>query len=70
MSNMIVSPNPHIHSKDSTKSLMLDVVIALIPAVICSVIFYVDSSHHLKGYISRKRMFAMYRKIVHDLSQD
>ena len=30
----------------------------------------VDSSHHLKGYISRKRMFAMYRKIVHDLSQD
>ena len=27
-------------SKDSTRSLMLDVVIALIPAVICSVIFY------------------------------
>ncbi len=37
---MIVSPSPHIHSKDSTKSLMLDVVIALIPAVICSVVFY------------------------------
>ena len=30
----------------------------------------VDSSKHLKGYISRKRMFAMYRKMVHDLSQD
>ena len=40
MSNLIVSPNPHIHSKDSTKSLMRDVVIALVPAVICSVIFY------------------------------
>ena len=40
MSNMIVSPNPHIHSKDSTKSLMRDVVIALVPAVICSVVFY------------------------------
>ena len=40
MSKLIVSPSPHIHSKDSTKSLMLDVVIALIPAVICSVIFY------------------------------
>ena len=40
MSNMIVSPNPHIHSKDSTRSLMRDVVIALVPAIICSVIFY------------------------------
>ena len=37
---MIVSPSPHIHSKDSTRSLMLDVVIALVPAVICSVVFY------------------------------
>ena len=40
MNTLIVSPSPHIHSKDSTRSLMLDVVIALIPAVICSVIFY------------------------------
>ena len=40
MSKLIVSPNPHIHSKDSTQSLMRDVVIALIPAVICSVLFY------------------------------
>ena len=40
MSKLIVSPSPHIHSKDSTRSLMLDVVIALIPAVICSVVFY------------------------------
>ena len=40
MRKLIVSPSPHIHSKDSTRSLMLDVVIALIPAVICSVVFY------------------------------
>ena len=40
MDKLLVSPSPHIHSKDSTKSLMLDVVIALIPAVICSVVFY------------------------------
>ena len=40
MEKMIVSPNPHIHSKDSTKSLMLDVVIALIPAVLVSFVFY------------------------------
>ena len=30
----------------------------------------IDSSNHLKGYISRKRMYAMYRKMVHDFSQD
>ena len=40
MSKLIVSPSPHIHSKDSTWSLMLDVVIALLPAVICSFVFY------------------------------
>ncbi len=40
MSNLIISTSPHIHSKDSTRSLMLDVIIALIPAVICSVVFY------------------------------
>ena len=40
MSKLLVSPSPHIHSKDYTWSLMLDVVIALIPAVICSVVFY------------------------------
>ncbi len=40
MSKLLVSPSPHIHSKDATRSLMLDVVIALIPAVVCSVVFY------------------------------
>ena len=40
MDKLIISPSPHIHSKDSTRSLMLDVVIALLPAVACSVIFY------------------------------
>ena len=40
MSKLIVSPSPHIHSKDSTRSLMLDVVIALVPAMLCSFVFY------------------------------
>ena len=40
MNKLLVSPSPHIHSKDSTKSLMLDVVIALLPAVLCSFVFY------------------------------
>ncbi len=34
---MIVSPSPHIHGKDSTSRLMLDVVIALLPALLVSV---------------------------------
>lgn len=40
MKKMIVSPNPHIHSAVSTRSLMLDVIIALMPAVLVSVLFY------------------------------
>ena len=40
MSRLLVSPSPHIHAKESTASLMRDVVIALIPAVLVSVVFY------------------------------
>lgn len=40
MNRLLVSPSPHIHSAVSTKSLMRDVVIALLPAVIVSVVFY------------------------------
>lgn len=36
----MVSPSPHIHSAVRTRNLMLDVVIALLPAVIVSVVFY------------------------------
>lgn len=38
--NLVVSPSPHIHSGNSTQRLMCDVIIALIPAFIVSVIFY------------------------------
>ncbi|MBO4427680.1 MAG: RnfABCDGE type electron transport complex subunit D [Bacteroidales bacterium] len=40
MDKHIVSPNPHIHAPVSTRSLMLDVIIALCPAVIVSFLFY------------------------------
>ena len=40
MSKLLVSPSPHIHSTDSTRSLMADVLIALAPAVVASVVFY------------------------------
>lgn len=40
MERHIVSPSPHLHTKTSTKSLMRDVVIALLPATVVSVLFY------------------------------
>ena len=40
MDKILVSPSPHLHTKTSTKSLMRDVVIALLPAVLVSVLFY------------------------------
>ena len=40
MDKLLVSPSPHLHTKTSTKSLMRDVVIAMMPAVIVSVLFY------------------------------
>ena len=40
MNKLIVSPSPHLHTSTSTKSLMRDVVIALLPAVVVSVLFY------------------------------
>ena len=40
MDKLLVSPSPHLHTRTSTKSLMRDVVIALLPAVAVSVLFY------------------------------
>jgi electron transport complex protein RnfD len=40
MSKMIVSPSPHIHSPQSTTTLMRDVIIALAPAAVVSILYY------------------------------
>lgn len=40
MDKLLVSPSPHVHSATSTRTLMRDVVIALLPATIVSVLFY------------------------------
>lgn len=37
MKKLLVSPSPHIHGKESTQSLMRDVVIALLPSVAVSI---------------------------------
>lgn len=40
MSNLLVSPSPHIHAAKTTASLMRDVIIALCPAIAVSIIVY------------------------------
>ena len=47
MSQLIVSPSPHVHSKENTTKLMRDVIIALIPAVLVSIYFFGLSALHL-----------------------
>ncbi len=37
---LLVSPNPHVRAKHTTRSIMLDVIIALCPALIASVVIF------------------------------
>ena len=38
--NLILSSSPHIHTRDSSRRIMLDVIIALLPAAIAGVIIF------------------------------
>ena len=38
--NLTLSTSPHVHSPDNTRSIMLDVVIALLPAMLGSIFFF------------------------------
>lgn len=40
MSKLVVSPSPHITSKNSTSNIMFDVIIALFPALIAGIFFF------------------------------
>lgn len=40
MEKLLVSPSPHIHASISTRRIMLDVIIALLPATLVAVFFY------------------------------
>ena len=40
MNQLIVSSSPHIHTKDTTNRIMLDVIIALLPATVAGVIIF------------------------------
>lgn len=76
MNKLIVSSSPHFHAKDTTQTIMLDVIIALIPAMIASVIIFgfraaviiltTIASCILSEFISRKVMKR--RQTVGDLS--
>ena len=38
--NLTISASPHVHSPDNTRSIMLDVIIALVPAMLGSIFFF------------------------------
>lgn len=40
MNKLVISPSPHVHSGDSIEKNMYGVLIALIPAFICSILFF------------------------------
>lgn len=40
MNKLTVSASPHIHTRESVRSIMLDVIIALMPAAVCGVYFF------------------------------
>ncbi len=40
MQKLLVSPSPHIHADVTTRKIMLDVIIALLPATLVAVFFY------------------------------
>ena len=38
--NLVLSSAPHIHTKDSSRRIMLDVIIALLPAAVAAVVIF------------------------------
>ena len=45
--NMVVSVNPHIYASQTTQTIMRDVLIALLPAVFASVLFFEIGRAHV-----------------------
>ena len=48
----------------------MDVVMKRFEQTDATMLPVLDTDHHLRGYISRTHMYAMYRKMVADLSED
>ena len=57
---LIASSSPHIRSKDNTRSIMLDVIIALLPALVMSIyVFGVRALDHGAGVRGRLRVLGV-----------
>ena len=52
MSKFYVSPSPHLRSHASTRRIMLDVIIALVPAIIAT--FFSTAAGVLFSVVARK----------------
>lgn len=44
MNRLVVSPSPHIHTANSTTRIMLDVILAMVPAIVAGVVFFGPST--------------------------
>ena len=56
---LIATSNPHIRGSETTRSIMLDVIIAMCPALIWAIIYFgVEALHEaLAVYAGRSRRF-------------
>ena len=65
--NLILSSSPHIHTRDSSRRIMLDVIIALLPAAIAGVIIFGAKALGViaAGVITAVVSEALFNLIVH-----
>ena len=65
--NLVITSSPHFHAKDTTRTIMLDVLIALCPALIASVIWFGPRALLVSAVcIGASVLFEyIYRKLMH-----
>ena len=65
--NLTISASPHVHSPDDTRSIMLDVVIALVPAMVGAMFFFgLRAGMVMAVSVAFSVLFEFcYRKILH-----
>jgi electron transport complex protein RnfD len=77
MNKLLVSPAPHLHSKETTKGIMRDVIIALMPSVLVSLYFagvsaFLVLTVSVVGCVLLEHLIVKYmmkkKTTVHDLS--
>ncbi|MBR6789144.1 MAG: RnfABCDGE type electron transport complex subunit D [Clostridia bacterium] len=72
MSNVIISASPHVRAKTSTRRIMIDVCIALLPCLVAAVIFFgayslaIASASIVCAVLTELVYSAIYRKVWKD----